>query len=170
MTSSGLHANGVSLIIQRALELPEQFLTKLPTGASIGEEALTPSRSYVALIEALLEGHVDIHALLPGTGDGVGKIAFDKRPFTYQIRNWPQVPELFRYYHEHLGVGTEDCLKAFNWGIGYYIFLPKSEVDRALTIGEKRDTTLCRSASWKRESGRWSSSPNASSFRLPAND
>jgi len=135
VTSSGLHANGVSLIIQKALELPEQFLTKLSSGASIGEEALTPSRSYVALIEALLEGNVDIHALLPGTGDGVGKIAFDKRPFTYQIRNWPQVPELFRYYHEELGVGMEDCLKAFNWGVGYYIFLPKSEVDRALKIG-----------------------------------
>ena len=120
-SSSGLHANGVSLVIEKALALPEQFLTKLPNGKTLGEEALTPARSYVALVEALLENEVDIHALLPGTGDGVGKIAFDKRPFTYRIRNWPKVPELFRYYDDELNVSSQDCLKTFNWGVGYYI-------------------------------------------------
>ena len=135
--SSGLHANGISLIIEKALELPEQFLTKLPSGKSIGEEALTPTRSYVALVEALLDSKVDIHALLPGTGDGVGKIAFDKRLYTYRIRNWPEVPELFRYYHEQLGIPLQDCLKTFNWGVGYYLFVPQSEVDKTLSVGKQ---------------------------------
>ena len=135
--SSGLHANGVSLIIQKAMELPEQFLTILPDGRVLGEEALIPAQSYVALVEALLEACVEIHALLPGTGDGVGKIAFDKRPFTYRIRNWPAVPALFRYYHETIGIPIEDCLKAFNWGVGYYLFVPQSEVEKALDIGSR---------------------------------
>ncbi|OGG63058.1 hypothetical protein A3C21_01240 [Candidatus Kaiserbacteria bacterium RIFCSPHIGHO2_02_FULL_59_21] len=135
-SSSGLHANGVSLVIEKALALPEQFLTKLPNGKTLGEEALTPARSYVALVEALLENEVDIHALLPGTGDGVGKIAFDKRPFTYRIRNWPSVPELFRYFDDELDVGIEDCLKTFNWGVGYYVFVPQSDVERALEAGK----------------------------------
>ncbi|MDP2649128.1 MAG: AIR synthase related protein [bacterium] len=134
--STGLHANGVSLVIQKALGLPEQFLTKLLSGKTIGEAALTPARSYVALVEALLENGVEIHTLLPGTGDGVGKIAFDKRPFTYRIRDWPEVPELFRYYHEGLSIPIGDCLKTFNWGVGYYVFLPQSEVDRALAVGK----------------------------------
>lgn len=137
VSSSGLHANGVSLVIQKSLELPEQFLTKLPNGNTIGEEALIPIRSYVALIEALLHEHVDIHALLPGTGDGVGKIAFDKRPFTYRIRDWPPVPELFRYFNEALNVPINDCLKTFNWGVGYYLFVPNDEVERTISIGEK---------------------------------
>lgn len=135
--SSGLHANGISLVIQHALELPEQFLTKLPNGKTLGEEALTPTRSYVALVEALLDAEVDIHALLPGTGDGVGKIAFDKRPFTYRLRDWPTVPELFRYFHEGRGVPIMDCLKTFNWGVGYYIFVPQSAVDAARAAGKK---------------------------------
>lgn len=135
--SSGLHANGVSLVIQKALELPDQFLTKLSSGKILGEEALIPAYSYAALVEALLENNVEIHALLPGTGDGVGKIAFDKRPFTYRIRDWPEVPELFRYYHEKLGVSITDCLKAFNWGIGYYIFVPHTEADKVIEIGKK---------------------------------
>jgi phosphoribosylformylglycinamidine cyclo-ligase len=135
--SSGIHANGISLVIKHALELPEQFLTKLPNGKTLGENVLTPTRSYVALVEALAEAQVEIHAFLPGTGDGVGKLAFDKRPFTYRVRDWPQVPELFRYFHEQLGVGIEDCLKTFNWGIGYYAFVPHEEAERALLAGKR---------------------------------
>ena len=134
-SSSGLHANGISLVIEKTLSLPEQFLTKLPSGKTLGEEALTPTRSYVALVEALLENNVDIHALLPGTGDGVGKIAFDKRPFTYRIRNWPEVPELMRYFDEELDVSIQDCLKTFNWGVGYYVFVPQSEAERVVAVG-----------------------------------
>lgn len=135
-TSSGLHANGISLVIKRALPLPDQFLTKLPNGKTLGEEALIPTRSYVALVEALLDEEIEMHALLPGTGDGVGKIAFDKRPFTYRIYNWVRVPPLFQFMRE-LGVTLEDCLKTFNWGVGYYIFVPPHEVARAIDIGEK---------------------------------
>jgi len=137
VTSSGLHANGISLVIKKALELTDKFLTKLPNGKTLGEEALIPTKSYVALIEALLEAEVKINALLPGTGDGVGKIAFDKRSFTYRIHSWVKVPELFRFYREAIGVSLIDCLKTFNWGIGYYIFAPAGEVEQILKIGTK---------------------------------
>ncbi len=134
--SSGIHANGISLVIKRAMELPDKFLTKLPNGNTLGEEALIPTRSYVALIEALQEEGVRISALLPGTGDGVGKLAFDKRNFTYRIHSWPQVPPLFQYMRE-LGVSLRDCLKTFNWGVGYYVFVPAGEVERALAAGKR---------------------------------
>lgn len=133
-TSSGLHANGISLVIQKGLELPDGFLTKLPNGRTIGEEALIPTRSYVKLVETFLDNHLEIHALLPGTGDGVGKIAFDKRPFQYRITQWPKVPELFTFIRER-GVELKDCLKAFNWGVGYYIFVPADGVERTLALG-----------------------------------
>lgn len=136
VTSSGLHANGISLVIKRALTLPEKLLTKLPNGNTLGEEALIPTRSYVALIEALLEEEVDIHALLPGTGGGVGKVAFDKRALSYRIHTWVEVPALFQFMRE-LGVSLGSCLAVFNWGIGYYIFVPSSEVSRTISIGQK---------------------------------
>ena len=136
ITSSGIHANGVSLAIQKALELPEQFLMKLPNGNTLGEEILIPTRSYVNLVEALLEATVDIHALLPGTGSGVAKIAFDSRPATYRIHSWTTVPPLFLFMRE-IGVSLEDCLKTFNWGMGYYVFVPASEARRTIQIGTK---------------------------------
>lgn len=134
VTSSGLHSNGVSLVIQRALELPDKFLTKLSNGTTLGEEALIPTRSYVKLVETLLENNVEVHALLPGTGDGVGKIAFDKRPFRYRVFSWPAVPPLFTFFRE-TGLPLRDCLKTFNWGVGYYLFVPPQEVQRALALG-----------------------------------
>ena len=133
--SSGIHANGMSLLIKRVLELPEQFLTKLSNGRTLGEEALIPTRSYVALIETLLENNIRISALLPGTGDGVGKLAYDKRDFTYHIHSWPEVPQIFRFIQE-LGVPLQDCLKTFNWGVGYYIFAPSEEAERVISLGK----------------------------------
>ncbi|MBI2623381.1 MAG: hypothetical protein HYW65_02285 [Candidatus Liptonbacteria bacterium] len=140
-TSSGIHSNGISLLIKKALELPEKFLTKLPNGKTLGEEALTPTRSYVALVEALLAEKVDIHALLPGTGDGVGKLAFDKRPYNYRVHSWVPVHPLMQFVRE-LGVELKDCLKTFNWGAGYYIFVPPAEVERVLKIGKRAGYTL----------------------------
>ena len=126
VASSGIHANGISLVIKRALGLPEQFLTRLPNGNTLGEEALIPTRSYVGLVEALLEKEVDVHAFLPGTGGGLSKIAFDQRSLTYLIHTWVDVPPLFQFMHE-LGVSLKDCLTTFNWGIGYYIFVQGSD-------------------------------------------
>lgn len=140
--SSGIHSNGVSLVIKKAMELPDKFMTKLPNGNLLGEEALIPTHSYVALIESLLNNEVDIHALLPGTGDGVGKLAFDKRPFTYKIHSWLSVPPLMQYFRESLGLSLTDCLKTFNWGAGYYMYVPASEADRVLKLGTEAGYTM----------------------------
>ena len=131
--STGLGANGISLVIKRALDLPEQFLTRLPTGRTLGEECLIPIRSYAALVAALLDNEVAIHNILPATGDGVGKLAFDKRSFNYRIHSWVPVPPLFRYMRE-LGVTLSNCLKTFNWGAGIYFFVSPSEVERAIFV------------------------------------
>ena len=42
-----------------------------------------------------------------------------EKQYCYRITDWPDVPELMLYMHE-LGVKTIDCLKTFNWGVGYY--------------------------------------------------
>ncbi len=135
-TSSGIHANGLSLVIKKAMALAEKFLTKLPNGNTLGEETLVPTRSYVKMVEMLLSMNVRIHAILPGTGSGVAKVAFDKRPFTYRIHTWPEVPLLFRFMQE-LGVSLPDLLTTFNWGVGYYLFVPPAHVGRAVDYASR---------------------------------
>jgi len=135
--SSGLHANGISLVIKRALALKDQFLHLLPNGKTLGEEALIPTRSYVALVEALQEENIETHALLGGTGGGISKIAYAKKPFTYRVNKWvEEIPPLFLFMRE-AGVSLNDCLTTFNWGIGFYVFVPEKEAERTIAAGKK---------------------------------
>ena len=135
--SSGLHANGISLVIKRALALKDKFLHLLPNGKTLGEEALIPTRSYVRLVEALQQKNIEIHSLLGGTGGGISKIAYAKRAFTYRVKKWVnEIPPLFRFMLE-AGVSLEDCLTTFNWGIGFYVFVPEEEVDRTVDTGRR---------------------------------
>jgi len=138
VASSGLHANGISLVIKRALELPDQFLTEVPDGLTLGDEALIPTRCYVQLVEALLDAQVEIHSFLPGTGGGISKLAYDKRPLTYRVHSWlpdEEIPALFRFMRK-LGGSIEDLHTTFNMGFGYFMFLPPSEVDKAIEVGQ----------------------------------
>lgn len=140
VTSSGVHANGISLVIDRVMKLRKKFLYILSSGRTIGEEILTPTRSYVKLVEMLIEEKVKIHALLPGTGSGVSKIAFDKRSFTYRIHSWiekEEMPLILQFIREELGISKRDYLTTFNNGMGYYIFVPTNEVEHTISIGEK---------------------------------
>lgn len=137
VTSSGLHSNGISLVIKRALELKDKFLHQLSNGNSLGEEALIPTRSYVSLVEALLDVNIEIHSFLGGTGGGISKIAYAKQPFTYRIKKWvDEIPPLFQFMLE-TGVSLKDCLTTFNWGIGFYIFVPEKEAERTIETGRK---------------------------------
>ena len=137
VTSSGLHANGVSLVIRRALALKDKFLHLLPSGKILGEEALIPTRSYVRLVEALQEKSIEIHSLLGGTGGGISKIAYAKKPLAYRIMKWTEkIPPLFTFMLG-AGVSLKDCLTTFNWGIGFYIFVPEKEAERTIQTGRK---------------------------------
>ena len=135
--SSGAHSNGSTLIINRAERLSHQgFMVKLPNGHTLGKDFLVPTRSYVQLVEMLLDAGVDVHALQPVTGGGVGKIAVNPLPFTYRIHSWPDVPVIFQFMRE-IGVTLFDCLTTFNWGIGFCIFVADSPnaIDQVLAIG-----------------------------------
>ena len=132
VTSSGTHSNGYSHIIKKSLELPDKFLTKLPDGKTIGEEALISTRCYVGLVKAMHVAGIDVHAFQPGTGGGVGKVAFAPQKLTYHIHTWVDVPQLMRYFLEVIGTPLRDCLEMFNWGIGWYIFVARQDVDAAL--------------------------------------
>ena len=47
------------------------------------------------------------------------------------------MPPLFKFFREQLNLPLIDCLKTFNWGVGYYLFVPPSEVEKILKIGKE---------------------------------
>lgn len=152
VASSGLHANGSEFFIKRVLTLPDQFLTKLPNGKTLGEEALTPTRSYVALVEALLHKGVKINRIVPATGGGVSKLAARNENVMYRIYDWPKnIPPLFYFFKEQFGLSMRVLLTTVNWGIGYYLIVPPYEVKRSIEIGTKAEYDLME-IGWVEES------------------
>lgn len=154
VTSSGLHANGSSLVIKLGLTLPDQFLTKVPNGNTLGEEALIPTRSYVKLVEELLNNDVKIHRIVPGTGGGVSKLATHPENVMYRIYDWPKnIPLLFPFLREQFNLSLRVLLTIFNWGVGYYLIIPPHEVTRAIEIGTKAGYDLME-IGWVEESNK----------------
>lgn len=136
--ASGVHSNGLSLIIGRGLKLPEQFMTMLPDGRTYGEHALLPTMNYVPLIEAIQQNDIELACVLPGTGDGVAKMAADKRELTYHISDWwAELPPLMLYLWKELGVSLEDMLTTFNMGSGLYLMVRPELVDQIIRVGQQ---------------------------------
>jgi len=136
VASSGLHANGISLVIGRAMEQEEGFMAKLPNGNTLGAEALIPTISYVQLIEDVQEAEIELAGVLPATGDGIAKLAADPRSFTYRIHTWwPDLPPLMQYMLD-IGVSLETCVTTFNMGTGLFLFVKPERVDKLIEVGE----------------------------------
>ena len=60
-SSSGVHANGLTLARQIGDELEHGYLTEMPSGQTYGDALLTPTQNYARLMQALLAAGIDIH-------------------------------------------------------------------------------------------------------------
>ncbi len=132
--SSGIHANGISLVRKIADSLPDRYETKLPSGISLGESVLRPTHIYAKVIEKLFNKGIDIHYMSNITGHGFRKIMRAKEEFSYVVKSLPEVDELFEFIKEKSGMSDEDMYGTFNMGAGFAIILPKVEAGKACGI------------------------------------
>ncbi|HLC36894.1 MAG TPA: AIR synthase-related protein [archaeon] len=136
LESSGVHANGISLIRKTVESLPKGYFTELPSGKILGEEILTPTTLYTrAVIEMLNE--TQINYLSGITGHGWMKIMRAKKTFSYEIDFVPEKSELFSYLQEITGINDREAYYTWNMGIGYTVIAPKESEEKIISIAEK---------------------------------
>jgi len=133
LSSSGIHANGVSKARKIAEKLPDGFFTELSNGKTLGEELLTPTPIYTKPVLRLLE-IMDVHFLQPITGHGWKKLMRANKPFTYVVENVPEPPLIFKELIEFgkgngFDVSDEENFQTWNMGYGYAFFGPRTDVD-----------------------------------------
>jgi phosphoribosylformylglycinamidine cyclo-ligase len=134
LASSGLHANGFSLVrkvLARAGVGYDQVLPEL--GGPVGEALLTPTRIYAPdLVDLLAE--VEVHALCHVTGGGLPGNLPRCLPAGLAARvdraAWTP-PPLFRLLGELGPVDDQELARATNLGVGMVVVLPAGEADRA---------------------------------------
>jgi phosphoribosylformylglycinamidine cyclo-ligase len=120
--SSGLHANGFSLV--RKVLLEENGYTvadEIPElGGLLGEELLKPTRIYVETVLNLLRDF-PLSGICHITGGGLTDNLPRVLPKTCQAlihrRSWP-VPPIFHFLQEKGNIPEAEMLRTFNNGIG----------------------------------------------------
>lgn len=134
ISSSGIHANGITLARKVAEKLPEGYATKLTDGTSYGETLLKPTHLYTNLVQDLFDQGVNIHYLVNITGHGWRKLMRAKSPYNYIINNIPTPQEVFDFIQKNAQVSDEEMYGNFNMGAGFAIFLPEDQVKKAQEI------------------------------------
>ena len=134
IASTGLHANGASLVRKLGAELPDGLRTELPSGATLGAAALRASAVYAPVVAALVRASLPVTYLSHVTGHGLRKLMRPDRELTYRISALPPVPELFTFMAEALGMSDYDSYGTFNMGAGYAVYCAAGAGEDAVSV------------------------------------
>jgi phosphoribosylformylglycinamidine cyclo-ligase len=134
ISSSGIHANGLTLARKIAEKLPKGYLTKLSDGRTYGEALLDPTMIYVPLVEDCLNEGVDIHYAVNITGHGWRKLMRATQPFAYIIDHIPVPQPVFSVIQEYGPVDDQEAYANLNMGAGFALYVRESDVRKVLTI------------------------------------
>jgi len=131
--SSGMHTNGYSLARKIAFDLlglrVDSHVAAL--GTTLGEAFLVPHRSYLPLVQPLLEaGRIKGMAHITGGGitDNLPRILPHGTAAQVSLSSW-EVPALFRWLQESGRVPFDDMMRTFNMGIGLIIVTARDQAE-----------------------------------------
>jgi phosphoribosylformylglycinamidine cyclo-ligase len=138
MASSGLHANGYSLVRHVLLDQAKRSLDEHvdDLGRTLGEELLEPTRIYAKACLDLAK-HTETHAMSHITGGGLAanleRVLPVELAATLDRATW-SLPPVFRLVAETGGVAREDLERTLNCGVGMVSLTAASDADRAIEL------------------------------------
>jgi phosphoribosylformylglycinamidine cyclo-ligase len=144
ISSSGIHANGLTLAREIAGKLPNGYLTKLSDGRLYGEALLDPTMIYVPLVEDCFNEGVEIHYAVNITGHGWRKLMRATQPFAYIIDDIPVPQPVFSFIQKHGPVDDIEAYANLNMGAGFALYVRECDVEKVLTIAHSLDMPALR--------------------------
>jgi phosphoribosylformylglycinamidine cyclo-ligase len=140
LASTGLHANGYSLVRKALLEdggyRLDDVLPRL--GRPLGDELLEPTAIYTPLVLDLARDGV-IHAAAHVTGGGLVENIPRVMPAGLHAdidwRSWP-VPAVFDLVAEASNAGDEELRRTFNLGVGMALVAPAQRIAEVISRGK----------------------------------
>ena len=147
LASSGVHANGFSLVRKilrdHQLDLPDP--APFATGESLASALLKPTRIYVRSILNLL-GHTDVvkgmaHITGGGLIDNIPRVLPEGVVARIDAASW-QAPPVFRWLYETGQLKPEEMLRTFNCGIGMVLMVPADYADATMHYLSGRGETV----------------------------
>ena len=138
MASSGLHANGYSLVRHVLLDEAKRSLDEHvdDLGRTLGEELLEPTRIYAKACLDLARD-TETHAMSHITGGGLAANLERVLPVELEIsldRTTWSLPPVFRLVAETGNVARDDLERTLNCGIGMVSLTAAEDADRAVAL------------------------------------
>jgi phosphoribosylformylglycinamidine cyclo-ligase len=136
LRSSGLHANGFSLVRRALLDAGRSLEETLPNRRSLADEVLEPTRIYVGdVLELARHGslHAAAHITGGGFGENVPRMLPDGLGAVIDRGSW-EVPGVFGLVADAAGVPTDELFDVLNMGIGMVLAVPAGQADGALSL------------------------------------
>ena len=138
LASSGLHANGYSLVRQVLLERHRLHLEdEIPElGGPLGEELLKPTRIYVETVLNLLRDFPlsgICHVTGGGLTDNVPRILPKTCQAVVHRQSWP-VPPIFHLLKNRGNIPEAEMLRTFNNGIGLIVVVAADKADAVAAV------------------------------------
>ncbi len=139
LPSSGLHANGYSLV-RRVLSESGTSLEAPLAGRALADTLLEPTRIYVRPVLDLAR-NLEVRALCHITGGGLPENIPRVLPAGLAARidsaSW-EWPLIFQWLQEKGNIAEAEMRRTFNLGVGMVAAVPAAEVDDALAALNRR--------------------------------
>jgi phosphoribosylformylglycinamidine cyclo-ligase len=141
LASSGLHANGYSLVRRVIAEAGLALDAEPPElGRALGDELLTPTTIYARDCLALAAG-CDVHAFAHVTGGGLAANLTRVLPrgtgATVDRGTWCP-PAIFSLLAGHGRIGQDEMERVFNMGVGMVAVVATGDADDAMELLKAR--------------------------------
>ena len=130
VASTGVHSNGYTLARQVAEE-NGGYATVLPSGRTVGEALLVPTRIYSEVLDVCSKAIV--HGMCHVTGGGL--LNFLRiSSYGFAVEDPLEVPEILAWIAEKGALEMNELYRTFNMGMGFAFIVPKESVETVLSM------------------------------------
>jgi phosphoribosylformylglycinamidine cyclo-ligase len=145
LASSGLHANGFSLVRDALLERGGYALDEIvpPLRRPLVDELLEPTAIYAPLVLGLgREGalHAAAHVTGGGIVENLPRVLPGRLEADIAWGSWPE-PPVFGLLRAETGASEDDLRATFNLGIGMVLVVPPDRTDQVIERAEASGST-----------------------------
>jgi phosphoribosylformylglycinamidine cyclo-ligase len=136
LASTGLHANGYSLVRAALLAEGPVVLRAVPEGFArpLADELLEPTAIYAPLVVSLARAglvHAAAHVTGGGLPENVPRALPDGVGAEIDLGSWP-VPPIFELVRKAADASDDDMFAMFNMGVGMVFVVPADRADEVV--------------------------------------